>query len=151
MESGATRAIAAQATFPDLDATVNGTLVEIAGISPAQTIDVGTTNFGVDRSLADGETFVIDDGVNPPLVFEINDQQFPVQPGNLSVDLPANATPDQTTSAILAAIQSELANLDGLTPFKPNEHTVTLAFTTSDRMRLWSGGSINSIDSARIR
>jgi hypothetical protein len=124
-------------TFPTLRASNNNGVVEVSGLDPGHTFDAtGSPNFIVDRTLAAGETIVVDDGIRPPVVFEVSVNGSPIGPGNVAVDVPLNATADQVSDGILAALQSQQDNITGLSPAKPNAQTVTLAFHVNDKLDL---------------
>lgn len=54
-------------------------------------------------SIIDGETFTLDDGENPPTIFEF-DVNFSVTPGNVAVDISAAVTAIDVATAMVSAI-----------------------------------------------
>lgn len=56
--------------------------------------------------LIDGETFTLDDGVNPPFVFEFDDDSS-VSGSNVPVDISAITTANQVRDAIISAINGQ--------------------------------------------
>jgi len=55
-------------------------------------------------NLLDGETFTLDDGVHPPVVFEFDVSGNGVTPGNILVDVSTDTTADDVRDTIIAAI-----------------------------------------------
>jgi len=70
---------------------------------PAGTPAIGSIETIPAASLLDGETFTLDDGVNPPTIFEF-DTNFSVTPGNVAVDISAAVTAIDVASAMVSAI-----------------------------------------------
>lgn len=62
-------------------------------------------------SLVDGETFVLDDGINPPTTFEFDLVPNGVTPGNVVVDVSAATSADNIRDAMIAAINGVGAGL----------------------------------------
>ncbi len=60
------------------------------------------------RSLTDGESFVISDGVNPDVRFEFDDNDF-VTPGSFAVPFTALSSRDELAAAVAAAIDEAVA------------------------------------------
>lgn len=55
-------------------------------------------------NLVDGETFVLDDGVNPSVTFEYDVAGDGVAGGNVQIDVSADTTPDDVRDTTIAAI-----------------------------------------------
>ena len=64
---------------------------------------MGTIHTITGSSLADGETFTIYDGGNPPVTFEFNSGGG-VTLGNVAVPFSVSSTADQIKTAIIAAV-----------------------------------------------
>jgi hypothetical protein len=62
-------------------------------------------------SLVDGETFTLDDGINPAVVFEFDKAGDGVTPGNILVDVSAIVTADEVRDAIISAVTGVGATL----------------------------------------
>ena len=63
-------------------------------------------------TISDGETFVIDDGTNPPVTFEYDTVPDGVTPGNVVVDISAATTNIDVADAIVAAVNGVGAGLE---------------------------------------
>lgn len=72
----------------------------IAGTAATGTLTAGPAD--PVTGIADGDTFVVSDGVNPPVTFEF-DTDSTVTPGNVAVTILATSTALQVKTAILAA------------------------------------------------
>jgi phage tail sheath protein FI len=79
-----------------------------AGLSTA-TGSITTVAFA---ALIDGETFTLDDGVNPAVVFEFDTVPDGVIPGNRTVDVSADVTADDVRDRIILAVNA--ANTAGI-------------------------------------
>ena len=124
-------------TFPTLSATHGNGVVELKGLSSGHTLDVTDgPSLSVDRSLQTGERFIINDGVNPSVTFEISVNASPVTPGNVAVSITNVATDAEVVEAIRATVQGQLGRLSGLTPVVANDHAVTLAHHFNDSLDL---------------
>lgn len=103
----------------DIEFSFDG--VNVAGIVPAGTIRemerseagiavrggvaaTGSITTVAVINLIDGETFTLDDGVNPPVVFEFDVAGDGVTPGNVIVDVSALTTADEVRDAIISAV-----------------------------------------------
>jgi hypothetical protein len=85
----------------------------------------GSIGTVVPGSYTDGQTFTLDDGVNPPTTFEFDTvPDGPQGAGNVAVDISAAVTDDDVKNAIISAI-SGAASLD-ITATDGGAATVTL-------------------------
>lgn len=58
----------------------------------------------IQANIVDGETFTLDDGINPPVVFEFDKAGDGVTPGNTPVNIVAAVTANDVRDAIISAI-----------------------------------------------
>ncbi|MEO8493871.1 MAG: tandem-95 repeat protein, partial [Planctomycetota bacterium] len=120
-----------------LTASANADVVTFTGIGPGHTIDVvNAPTLSVDRAPAAGDSFIINDGFHPSVVFEISVDGAAVTAGRVAIRISSGDSPAVISEAIRVALQSQTANLNGLTPLVANDHTVTLAFHRSDTLDL---------------
>lgn len=80
-----------------------GLPVDFVFAFPAGTQAVGSIQTIPASSIADGETFTLDDGVNPPTIFEF-DTNGSVLPGNVAVNILAAITAIDVATAMVSAI-----------------------------------------------
>jgi hypothetical protein len=71
---------------------------------------IGTIGTVVPGSYAEGQTFTLNDGSNPPVTFEIDFDSI-VVPGNVVVDLAAAVTADDVRDVIIAAVLGATINI----------------------------------------
>ena len=125
------------AAVTELSGVANAGIVTFSGLGEGHTIDVsGAATLAVDRSLASGESFIIDDGLNPAVVFEVSVDGAAVTAGNVSISISSSSTDAEVIEAIRSIVESQQSQLTGLTPLAPNDHTVTLAHHRSDSLDL---------------
>lgn len=87
--------------------TVTGTATLWAGVAAT-----GSITTIAKASLVDGETFQLDDGVNPQVTFQFDVTGAAIiTPGNVSVDVTADVTADDVRDTIIAVIAG-LADFD---------------------------------------
>jgi len=120
-------------------ALTDRTLAELAklntGIGPvpeaAQPIGntpaTGTITTIVVANLIDGETFFLDDGINPEVTFEFDVTGDGVTGGNTAVDVSALTTADEVRDAIIAAVTALASSVLALAATDGGAATVDLS------------------------
>jgi len=146
----ATVIAAVESVFAELSGEASSGMITFSGIGPGHAIVIiNASTLAVDRSVASGDSIVINDGIHATVVFEVSVDNAPVAPGHVVIDISSGATDAEVSEAIRSTVKGQQSHLTGLSPRVHNDHTITLAHHRNDTFDL-SASSLTHANRAPV-